>query len=532
MTALFHTDSGKHRFLLAVIAILLLPALLINLGLLAFIDDEAIRALVALEMQLSGNYITPTLHGVFYYNKPPLYNWILLIFFNLSGTFDEWPSRLATVVCLLGYAGTLYFFFQKHYNRRIALLNALVLITCGRILFWDSMLGLIDTCFSWVMFTLFMVIYHYFQRKHWWRLFLFSYFLTAVGFMLKGLPAIVFQGITLVVYFLYKKQFKQLFSLQHFVGGLLFLVIIGSYYAVYNQYNSLSNVFTTLFTESSKRTVVNYGFGDTLLHILKFPFEMTYHFLPWSLLGIYFLRKRILHKILQDGFITFCLITFLANIIVYWTSPEVYPRYLLMLAPLYFAAGLYLHRWHQAEYTLHFRFLMGFFLLFGILAVPGSLVPIFLERTASAPYLYFKCGGLFLATAALAWLNYRWKKERLFVLIATLLVIRIGFNWFVLPSRNVLDMGGKVRASAIEVGQNYADEPLFVYKETVVEPAQSFYLTRERNAIVPRQPNPTLDGFYIISPELYQDVSYKKMDELVVRHQEENLLIVRLPKTK
>ena len=39
--------------------------------------DEAIRSLVALEMKLSGNLITPTLHGEYYYNKPPLYNWIL-----------------------------------------------------------------------------------------------------------------------------------------------------------------------------------------------------------------------------------------------------------------------------------------------------------------------------------------------------------------------------------------------------------------------------------------------------------------------
>ncbi len=532
MTALFHTDSGRHRFLFILIALLLLPALLINLGLLAFIDDEGIRALVALEMQLSGNYITPTLHGAFYYNKPPLYNWILLVFFNISGSFDEWSARLATVVCLLGYATTLYVIFQKRYGQKIALLNALLLVTCGRILFWDSMLGLIDICFSWVMFTLFMVIFHYFQRKHWWRLFLLSYLLTAVGFMLKGLPAIVFQGITLGVYFLYKKQFKRLFSIQHIVGGLLFVVLIGSYYAVYNQYNSLSNVFTTLFTESSRRTVVNYGLGDTLLHILYFPFEMTYHFLPWSVLGILFLRKRILHKILQDSFITFCLITFLANIIVYWVSPEVYPRYLLMLAPLYFAVGLYLHPWHQARNTMHYRSLSGFFLLFGLLAVPGSLVPLFLEETASTPYLHLKCGVLFLATATLAWWNYHWKKERLLVLVATLLVIRIGFNWFVLPSRNVQDMGGKLRASAVAMGEKYADEPLWVYKETAIEPAQSFYVTRERNAVVPRQLNPVSDGFYIISPELYRDVSYEKFDELLVRHQDENLLIVRLPNTK
>ena len=65
--------SNKWFYIAAIF--LLLPALLINLGILTFIDDEGIRSLVALEMKLSGNYITPTLNGEFYYNKPPLYNW-------------------------------------------------------------------------------------------------------------------------------------------------------------------------------------------------------------------------------------------------------------------------------------------------------------------------------------------------------------------------------------------------------------------------------------------------------------------------
>ncbi|MBK6947213.1 MAG: glycosyltransferase family 39 protein [Haliscomenobacter sp.] len=104
---------------------------------MTFIDDEAIRALVALEMDLSGNYITPTLHGAFYYNKPPLFNWILLLFFRLSGQFDELTARLPTVLALLGYGLTVFLGFRKQYSLRTGFLAAFTLITCGRILFWD-----------------------------------------------------------------------------------------------------------------------------------------------------------------------------------------------------------------------------------------------------------------------------------------------------------------------------------------------------------------------------------------------------------
>ena len=62
------------KLLLVVILILCVPAFLLNLGLLAFNEDEAIRALVAYEMLYNGDYIVPTLNGLPYYYKPPVYN--------------------------------------------------------------------------------------------------------------------------------------------------------------------------------------------------------------------------------------------------------------------------------------------------------------------------------------------------------------------------------------------------------------------------------------------------------------------------
>jgi len=82
-------EQQRNKLLYVLSILLLFPALLINLGLMTFIDDEGIRTLVALEMKLSGNYITPTLHGEFYYNKPPLFNWILLGYFKLLGQINE-----------------------------------------------------------------------------------------------------------------------------------------------------------------------------------------------------------------------------------------------------------------------------------------------------------------------------------------------------------------------------------------------------------------------------------------------------------
>ena len=140
---------------------LCIPALLINLGLFAFTGDEAIRSLVALEMKLSGNYIATTMHGADYINKPPLFNWLVLLVSELYGAFGEWPARLTTLCGLIAFVYIQFRVLKKYFNLEFAALGAFMLITSGRILFYDSMLGLIDITFSAVIYLMFMSVYFF-----------------------------------------------------------------------------------------------------------------------------------------------------------------------------------------------------------------------------------------------------------------------------------------------------------------------------------------------------------------------------------
>lgn len=522
-----------EKWLYVAALLLLFPALLINLGLMTFIDDEAIRSLVALEMKLSGNYIAPTLHGEFYYNKPPLYNWFLLLFFNAFGQINEFTARLSTLFCLLGYAATVYYYFRKHFDARTAFLNAFFLITCGRILFWDSLLGLIDIGFSWITFTLFMVIFHEFERGNWRKLFLLSYLLTAAGFMMKGLPAVVFQGTTLLVWFVLKGQFRRLFSVWHFVGGVLFLAIVGAYYFAYHQYNSLENVFTTLFSESSKRTVVQFGWWKTVLHFFTFPFEMVYHFLPWSLMILYCLRKDFLQRLREHPLMLFNAVAFLANILIYWTSPEVYPRYLLMLNPLLFSMFLYLHPLHEAARTWQYKTIQVFLLSFCIGIAGLSFLPLFLERTQGIPYLALKTLPLIVALVLATYWMFRAPDRRLLLTVFILLIFRIGFNWFVLPDRHAEDFGTRCRSTTIEAGKLFPDRLMYVYKDIDMQPTTSFYLTNARKKIIPVVREMTdSSALYIINPGETPGLDYQKVGEFLVRHGERTYDVGQIPYPK
>ncbi len=364
------------RWLYIAAILLLIPALFINLGLMSFIDDEAIRALVALEMKLSGNYIVPTMHGAFYYSKPPLFNWLLIIFYNLSGEVNEWTTRIPTTLALMAYGYTVYYYFRKHFGINTAFINAFLLITCGRILFWDSMLGLIDITYSWVTFTAFMVVYHEFKKGNFGRLFVLSYLLTAIGFMLKGFPSILFQGFTLITWFLVQRQFKKLFTWKHLVGGLVFVLIVGGYYLVYFKYHQAEKLLEGLAQQSTTRTFIDQGWWKTIEHLFTFPFEMVYHFLPWSLLIVHFFRKDIRPQIQRNPFILFIFLIFLVNIFVYWTSPQVYPRYVLMHAPLLFGVFVYLHQKNKG--SLQFKLAEWAFFVFVAVFLGISFLPFFL----------------------------------------------------------------------------------------------------------------------------------------------------------
>ncbi|MFW5820507.1 MAG: ArnT family glycosyltransferase [Bacteroidota bacterium] len=207
--------KSRKSFLFFYLLILIIPALFINLGFMPLILDEATRANVALEMMYSGNYMVPTINGEFYYNKPPLFNWIQIIFMKLTGSTSELSLRLPVVLSLIFFSLTIYQTQKREGGRVVALFSALAFLTCGRILIYDSLRGLIDITFSWVIYLMFWTIYTYGKRKKFLALFIITYVLAALAFLMKGLPALVFLGITLLAYFTYTRQFIKLFSLAH-----------------------------------------------------------------------------------------------------------------------------------------------------------------------------------------------------------------------------------------------------------------------------------------------------------------------------
>ncbi len=519
-------------FFYAFAILMLFPALLGNLGYLAinFPTDEPTRAVVALEMIVSGNYITPTINGDFYYNKPPLYNWIIIAYYKLAGNFSEFTLRLPVVVGLLLFGLTIFWFVRRHLGNKQGFIVAILFITSGRILFWDSFLGLIDITFSWLVYLSFMLIYHFREKKQYLALFLVSYFLTGITFLMKGLPSLVFQGITLLAFFSYNREFRKLFSWKHFAGIGLFLLIIGAYYYAYFQVHPFDlKIFKTLFAESEKRTIINYGWYRFTTHLFTFPLEMFYHFFPWSVLWIYFFRRDFRSTLREHPFLRFNFLVFIFNILIYWTSPESYPRYIFMLFPPLFTILVFHFFRDLARNGKYSRvveyFLMGVMVLGILAAIPMPL----LKQTNFVDHAWLKASVMFATMALLTWLYYKLKEQRMIIFASAMLMLRIGFDWFIIPPRyNDFQVH---KEGALKAAEVTGDAKLSIFKDSETEHATTFYITLGKMQLLKFQYDDfNTTDFYYLDPRWLPEDAYVTFHDFQLYRHDQPMKIVKLKK--
>ena len=492
-------------------------AFLLNLDAVPFIGDEGIRTLVAFEMKTSGNFIVPTQFGEPYFNKPPLYNWCIMLTSTLFGGYGEWPSRITTLVFLGLFAWSVYHFTRLKTDRMTAITMAFMLLTSGRILFWDSMLALIDICFSWIVYVNFMILFYYGKQGRWQRMFLFSYLLFSVAFLLKGFPALVFQGISILVALYFHRALKsKFFSAAHWIGigiGVLPLVV---YYLLYASQVSMDQVFSILFEQSIQRTPVRFTIWETVAHFFAFPFEQIYHFLPWSLFVFVGFHPKVRGLIKADAFVRFNFWMLMANLPVYWVSVEVYPRYLLMFVPLFnIITYLGLQQLNAASQRF-WNVSRWVFLGITFCGLFSVVFMRFVPLVQDLPFLNAVWMGGTIAMG-LGLIGLLYDKDRIFLwFVFVVLVTRSVFNMVVLPIRAAEHDKTPPKMECRRIGEKYANETLYLYKQSTLNEVTRAYASIYTDQILYRV-NEVTDtiALYLVQRDLYPEVRGEQVDSLI-----------------
>lgn len=133
LTKLFKTEINISPARLSLLAGLSLVGLGLALYLptmlkLPLTRAEAMYALIPKEMLDSGQWLTPTLNGTRYLDKPPLLYWLNLLAYHLFGV-TAWTARLPTLGIALGEVWLTFLVGRRLLGNRAAWLGGFALLT-------------------------------------------------------------------------------------------------------------------------------------------------------------------------------------------------------------------------------------------------------------------------------------------------------------------------------------------------------------------------------------------------------------------
>ena len=183
--------------------------------------DEPRYAQVAREMLERHDWITPTLGGSAWLEKPPLYYWQAMIAYRAFGVSD-WAARLPSVIDATVMVFALYWFLRR-FRRGSALDGALVLICSAGIVAYARAASM-DMPLS-AAFTIAMVAwYAWFENGSRLCLSVFYFFL-ALAMLAKGPVAPFLAAAVIVTFAAARREWKVALRALWIPGILLFCAV-------------------------------------------------------------------------------------------------------------------------------------------------------------------------------------------------------------------------------------------------------------------------------------------------------------------
>lgn len=427
--------------------------------------EEPRRALVSLEMILRGNYIVPTFHNCQYYNKLPFFNWAICLLFNLFGSYADWIVRVPSVLGYFATALLMFFAFKKYVNRNVAVFSVLFFLTFFDLLFFASVVtGEIDLFLIMLIFLQVFSIFHFFQKKKYWLLFLTSYFFMTIGFFTKGLPSLAIQVITILAVFIYHKKIWKLLSVQHFAGIVLFFGLGIGYFYVYqlNGGDYLVYICKTV-GEASQQSGIEQKWWGAILAVFQFPVTFFVLGLPWALFLVFIIFKPKFLELKSNPLLVFSLLFIAANILVYCFTPNIKKRYLFPFLPFYTLIIAFVYDKLKAQNAKLNSYIE---ILFGVLIVISGLGIISLNFVEHFKIVDFRWGytAIFVAMIGAIFFCYRkYKSLRIYLLVLALAVVRLAYNFMYLPVLQVeLNVYKQNIKDILEISE---DKPIYLFGE-------------------------------------------------------------------
>lgn len=342
--------------------------------------SEAMYALIPKEMWASGDWLTPTLNGVPYLDKPPLLYWLNLLGYKVFGVSDR-AARLVTLGIGLGEVGLTYVIGRRLLGEGPALLGGVILL--GSIGFFTLHLQILTDHLVTLglLWTLAVLV----QVEGWptrGQAILFHLGLL-VGFLSKGLIGLVFP----VAIVLFQAGIRKRVSLLRLVfdpwGGLVFLLLSVPWFARmatlhpgFLSHHFLNEQVWRFLGERQPPDIVPFPLGGfwLFLFIWLLPWGLL---LPGALIRFFRFTRAPERRSLR------LLLWWPALILIFFSLSRSRIEYYSL--PALPALALVLGWWvHEALIAGQARGVTGALLVLGLLGVAAGVLLPFLEQLCAA----------------------------------------------------------------------------------------------------------------------------------------------------
>ena len=195
--------------------------------------DEGRYSEISREMALSGDFITPRLNGLKYFEKPPLQYWATAIAFKLFGE-SEFTARLYTALCGLGCILLIAYTGRRLYDEETGVLAALVLMSAPYFAALNEIVSLDMGLTFWMTLTMSSFLISQVtatesSRRRWLGL---AWAGMALAMLSKGLIGIVFPAAAMCLYCLVQRNFRLIAQLGWLRGLFVFFVIAAPWFVL------------------------------------------------------------------------------------------------------------------------------------------------------------------------------------------------------------------------------------------------------------------------------------------------------------
>lgn len=253
------SPSSSYRAAWLVFA---LAALFFCIGLGArpyLVPSEARYIEIPRQMLATGDWLTPRINGVPYFEKPPLFYWMQAAVMGVFG-YGEFAGRIVTALFSAGCCAVTYAVAAMLYGRKAGLLSALMLATCllGYVLSRVATLDVPVSFFITCTLGCFLAAQSSTRKS---TPYLLMYAAAALGTMTKGLIGFVVPGLVIGAWIALTRRWAVLKEARLLTGLALFLLIAAPWHLLMHMHHPafaefyfIHEHFTRYLTDEHKRT--------------------------------------------------------------------------------------------------------------------------------------------------------------------------------------------------------------------------------------------------------------------------------------